>query len=132
MIGAKAVDTDGKEIGRNKLISAKGKLSLQILPEKTEVKEREIVYVDVNIAGENGCVESNADEEVTVKVEGGTLLGFGSADPRTEERFDTGKHHTYRGHAQAVLRADGEGEITVSAVGSRLAGSEAKILCSRK
>ena len=75
MIGAKAVDTDGKEIGRNKLISAKGKLSLQILPEKTEVKEGEIVYVDVNIAGENGCVESNADEEVTVKVEGGTLLG---------------------------------------------------------
>ena len=132
VIGAKAVDTDGKEIGRNKLISAKGKLSLQILPEKTEVKEREIVYVDVNIAGENGCVESNADEEVTVKVERGTLLGFGSADPRTEERFDTGKHHTYRGHAQAVLRADGEGEITVSAVGSRLAGSEAKILCSRK
>jgi hypothetical protein len=33
-----------------------------------------------------------------------SLLAFGSARPRTEERYDTGRHTTYFGHAQAILR----------------------------
>lgn len=40
-----------------------------------------LVYVRVEIVGENGVVESNADGEIVLTVEGGTLLGFGSARP---------------------------------------------------
>ena len=49
-------------------------------------------------------VECNADRKLTVSVEGGELLGFGSANPRTEERFDMGVYSTYYGKAQAVVR----------------------------
>lgn len=34
-----------------------------------------------------GVIECNADHQLTVTVEGGTVLGFGSANPRTEERL---------------------------------------------
>jgi len=63
-----------------------------------------IVYVNIAITGENGVVECNADEMLTVFVDGGELLGFGSACPRTEENFLTGSYTTYYGRAQAVIR----------------------------
>ena len=43
---------------------------------------------------------------VEVQVEGGSLLGFGGANPCTEERFDSGRYTTYYGRAQAVVRAE--------------------------
>ena len=41
-------------------------------------------------------------------------MGFGSANPRTEERFDTGEYTTYYGRALAVVRAGETGKVTVS------------------
>ena len=58
-------------------------------------------------------VESNADTRLTVSVEGGELLALGSANPRTEERFDAGSHTTYFGHAQAVIRRGAAGSATL-------------------
>ena len=78
------------------------------------VKPGEIVYVPVNIEGANGIVESNADRKLRITVEGGELLGFGSANPRAEERFDAGEYTTYYGRALAVVRAGQTGIVTVS------------------
>ena len=47
--------------------------------------------------------ESNADVELSITVDGGRLLGFGSANPRTEESFVDGHYRTYYGYAQAVI-----------------------------
>ena len=46
-------------------------------------------------------------------MEKGELLAFGSARPRTEERYDTGTHTTYFGHAQAVVRLGASGSATL-------------------
>ena len=45
--------------------------------------------------------------------EKGELLAFGSARPRTEERFDAGSHTTYFGYAQAVVRLGASGSATL-------------------
>ncbi len=100
-IVAVSYDGSGNEIGCSSLESASGKRSLSLIPEE---KVEDIVYVNIAITGENGVVESNADEMLTVSVEGGELLGFGSACPRTEEDFRTGIYTTYYGRAQAVVR----------------------------
>ena len=51
-----------------------------------------------------------------VEVSGpGVLLGFGSADPATEERFDAAERRTYDGRALAVLRPTGPGKIRLTA-----------------
>jgi hypothetical protein len=57
-----------------------------------------------------------ADRPVRVEVSGaGVLLGFGSASPSTEERFDATERRTYDGRALAVLRPTGPGKIRLIA-----------------
>lgn len=111
---AVAYDASGKELGRDTLVSAKGKAGIRIVPEKETAAPGEIVYLSIRRTDENGIVESNADHLLTAEVRGGELLGFGSAAPRTEESYAAGSYHTYYGYAQAVLRAGKEGTVTVT------------------
>ena len=83
-------------------------------PEVETAASGEVVYVNVAIIGENGVVESNADRKLTVTVDGGELLAFGSANPRTEERFDEGTYATYYGTALAAVRVNENTTVTVS------------------
>ena len=108
---AVAYAADGKELGRSTLSSATGNLRIRLTPEKSN---RDIVYIPVEIVGENGVVESNADRRLSVTVEGGELLAFGSANPCTEEQYHTGTFTTYYGRALAVVRTDREGGVTLT------------------
>ena len=54
-------------------------------------------------------MESNDDRLLSVTVEGGELLGFGSANPCTEEDYLSGSFKTYYGRTQAIVRV-GDGE----------------------
>ena len=114
-ITAVAYDAGGRETGRNELSSATGPIGIAVRPEKDTVKPGEIVYVPVNIEGTNGQVESNADRKLTITVEDGELLAFGSANPCHEEQYHTGTFTTYYGHALAIVRAGKTGTIKVSA-----------------
>lgn len=80
-----------------------------------------IVYVKAVLADDSGNVESNQDSKVQVTVEGGELLGFGSANPRTEDRFDAGEYTTYYGNALAVIRVTDARAVTIKA---KTAGGE--------
>ena len=112
---AVAYGADGRELSRTSLETADAPLHIALKPEKAAVKPGEIVYIPVTIEGANGVVESNADRKLTVTVEGGELLGFGSANPRTEERFDVGEYTTYYGHALAIIRAGERGAVKIIA-----------------
>ena len=123
---AVAYDASGRETGRSELSSAIGPFGIAVRPEKDTVKPGEIVYVPVNIEGVNGIVESNADRKLTLTVEGGELLAFGSANPCTEEQYNTGSFTTYYGRALAVVRAGEAGTMKLTATDGRLSG-EAEI-----
>lgn len=111
---AVAYDASGKEISRSQLTSASGKTEISVVPEVHNAKAGDVVYLDLSIVGENGVVESNADRKLTIQVAGGELLAFGSANPRTEERFDQGSYTTYYGKALAVIRAGIHTTVTVT------------------
>lgn len=99
---AVAYGADGRELGRTVLSSAQKKLHLE-----TSVEQYgDLRYVAISIADENGTVECNADEKLTVTVENGELLGFGSANPRTEETYQSGSFTTYYGRALAIVRGE--------------------------
>ena len=107
-IEAVAYDAGGKEISRSELTTAK-EAKLQIKPEQDSYKPGEIAYININIEDANGIVESNDDRLLSVTVEGGELLGFGSANPCTEEDYLSGSFKTYYGRTQAIVRV-GDGE----------------------
>ncbi len=110
-----AYDKAGKELGRNQLISAQGARSIRLMAEDFALKSGEIGYVALDIVGENGQIEANADVPVTVTVENGELLGFGSANPKTPESFLSGTYTPYYGRAQAIVRANGAGPVVIRA-----------------
>ncbi|MBO6041121.1 MAG: DUF4982 domain-containing protein [Oscillospiraceae bacterium] len=125
---AVAYGADGRELGRSALEAAEAPLHITVCPEKAAVKPGGIVYVPVTVEGANGVVESNADQKLCVTVEGGELLGFGSANPRTEERFDAGEYTPYYGRALAVVRAGEAGKVTISVTdGEKSANAEISV-----
>lgn len=123
-----AYNAAGQAEGTRTLLSAKGKLRILAVPDKKGTKTGELIYLDVKLIGENGVTESNADTKLTVSVKGAELLGFGSANPRTEERFHKGEYSTYYGLAQAILRA-GQGEMEIFVSGDGVEGTAVKISC---
>ena len=113
---AVAYDASGREVSEHSLFSAEGKRTLAVLPEKEHCAEGEAVYVDIEIRGENGVVEHNADRRLKVSVSGAELIGFGSANPCTEESYTSGEFTSYYGRALAVVRVlePGKAKITVT------------------
>lgn len=124
---AVAYDSAGRIIGESELKSATGAVRIKACPEEKEVKAGEIVYIPVNLVGENGVVESNADCRLSVSVTGGELLGFGSANPCTKERYDAGSFTTYYGRSLAVVRAAAPGNLEVTISGENLVMEKVKI-----
>lgn len=112
---AVAYDKNGRKAGSTDLVSAVGNPRLALRPERETARPGEVVYVPVEIVGVNGVVESNADRRVTVTVEGGELLAFGSANPCTQEQYHTGSFTTYYGRALAVVRAGESGTVKITA-----------------
>ena len=90
---------DGKECGRSSLTSATGEVHVRT----SQSSWGDLAYVDIALVGDNGEVWANRDQKLKIKVTGGTLLGFGSAKPRTESSFLAGEYETWQGKAQAVI-----------------------------
>lgn len=120
ILTAVSLDAQGNELGRSTLHSARGALRAGLHPEVQNVRPGGIVYVPVVIEDADGTIERNADRQLSIHVENGTLLGFGSANPRTYERYDTGTFTTYYGQALAIVRAGTAGELTLSVDGERV------------
>ncbi len=131
ILTAVAYDEGGREVGQSNLRSASGPFCLKIYPEKQTACPGEVVYLPVEITGSNGVVESNADEKINVSVSGGELLGFGSGNPCTEERYQDGCFTTYYGRALAVIRC-GNHSVTVKVKGKTLAEVCTEISVVRK
>ena len=96
------------------------KIAIRVKPEEGAVRAGDIAYIAIELVGENGVVECNTDTKIAVSVEGGKLLSFGSANPRTPESYIGGSFTTYYGRALAVARADKAGIMRIMAWGGDL------------
>lgn len=122
---AEAISADGKKYSSS-LVSATGspRLSLNVEGQKDKDgkalahKKGDVVYVDVAITGDKGIVIANDDRKLSVSLSGCELLGFGSANPKTEESYCTGTYTSYQGRALAVVRLTADAAaITVNGEG---------------
>ena len=95
-------------------------MGITIAPEKDNYKAGELIYLDINLTGENGEVESKADHELNVQVEGAQLLGFGSQTLITTNTFQSGIYPTAYGRSLAVLKAKQAGTVKVTVSGEGL------------
>lgn len=132
VLEAVAYDANGRETGRAKLNSATEKTRIRVQPEENEIAVGDILYVDVSLVGENGVVECNADTRLTVEVEGADLLAFGSANPRTEEQYDSGSFIPWYGRALAVVRGTRPGTVTLRVSAKDISATESRFTVVNK
>ncbi len=114
VLTAVSYDAAGSKTGESSLVSAKDAgVCISLENPDMPVHEGDVLYIDVTISDRDGVTESAADRSLSVSVEGGTLLGYGSANPRTEERFTSGTYTTYYGRSLAIVRAGKPGTMLI-------------------
>ena len=110
-----ACTSDGIELSRSQLSTAEGPLGLFLEREGEGVLQAgDVVFIDVTL-GRGGVAEANADRPVTVTVEGGELLAFGSAAQKSALSYVGGTYPTRYGKALAVVRLGETGRTVVRA-----------------
>ena len=104
-------DKQDNIIGSCTLRSSGTETRLCALPEKKVVKPKEICFIHLRYEDENGDVLPLERSILTVSVEGGELLGLGSACPYNSTGFTFNQTDTYYGEALAAVRAGLNGSI---------------------
>lgn len=116
---------DGKEFSRASLVTAGQAVKLTIQPEPMEKGDR-IAFVPIQISDKDGNLVTCQDRPVTLTVEGGQCLGFGSADTASSENFYDMTRTSFDGQLLAIIRRE-EGQpvkLYVSADGLESAAVE--------
>jgi beta-galactosidase len=73
-----------------------------------------LAYVRVELADEAGLTVPDAGIRLRAEATGAArLLGFGSANPITDENYARGEFTSYRGAALAVLRSGYESGVAI-------------------
>ena len=102
----------GAEVSRAKLVTAGEPAAVRLVPEvgTLSANGEALGYVGVEIVDARGNVVPDAAVKLRADVTGAArLLGFGSANPVTDENYTRGEFTAHRGRALAVLRAGYEG-----------------------
>lgn len=127
-----AYDETGAELGRDVLRSAGEETVLTILPEDTSIRAdgEDLAYIAIHVTDQNGVGKMLNDVKISVHVEGaGVLEAVGSAQPETEERFDSGSYTSCYGRMIAIVRSTGTAGticVTASAEGMESVTAEIK------
>jgi len=110
-----AWDEAGREIGRAQLTSAGACSRIVLEPEVPCVRSGKLCYVRLRYADEAGITVPTERGMIQVKVEGGRLLGLGSACPYYPGSYLDERTDTYYGEALAVILPDGGKEVCIRA-----------------
>lgn len=125
-VRAVAYDADENVLAEKELKTAGRETILTVKPEQTCVDSGELCYVRLQFTDREGTLKPLVREDITVQVEGGRLLGLGSACPYYTKSYLGNVADTYYGEALAVIEPDGKSDIRVYA-GSKHAKGSAEI-----
>lgn len=107
----------GQEVGRDVLQTA-GESAVCLTADKTALRagSGDLCHVEIELRDGNAVLDMAAQTEATVCVSGPVqLLGCGSGNPVTEEKYQDVTHALYEGRLLAVLKAGSEtGKATVT------------------
>ena len=120
--------TGGEEVSRAKLATTGPAVALRLVPEADRLRADgySLNYVRVEVVDSVGNLVPDAAVKLTAQAGGAaTLMGFGSANPITDENYTKGAFTSYCGRAMAVLRALGEpGEARLRVTGEGVGSAE--------
>lgn len=101
---------DGQEIGRDRLTTAGVDLVIHVAADLPTVPAdgSDIAYLEIEMTDGKGVRNTEAGTPVHIELEGaGEILGFGSADPESEENYFDRTAVPYEGRLRAAIRGTG-------------------------
>ena len=127
---AVSYDKNGKEIGRDKLVTAGNDTHLSLEEEKRECAPREHIYLRVRYTDSKGEIKPMEKHRVTISAENGEVIGAANASCSFKGNFASDTSPTYFGEMQTIVRAGSSGTVTVTASdGINTSKKEIKIIC---
>ena len=114
-VEAVSYDEAGRVIGRNLLKTAGAETVLQAEQETETVAPGHLAFIRLKYTDKEGIIKPAERRLIDVKVEGGKLIGLGSACPYYELSYLDSRCDTYYGEALAIVRAGESGEISFTA-----------------
>lgn len=115
-VKAVAYDKNRNKIAQTSLYTAGEETVLLVEPEQACVmRDTELCYVRLKYTDKKGIVKPLIRGEIAVTVEGGMLLGLGSACPYYPKGYLGNTTDTYYGEALAVIRPDKGEKVIVKA-----------------
>ena len=112
-VEAVSYDESGRELGRDQLTTAGSETVLRAVPETETVRPGHLAFIRLKYTDANGVTKPAERGIIHVTVEGGRLLGLGSACPYYELSYLDSKCDTYYGEALAIVEADGSGPVVL-------------------
>ena len=111
---AVSYDRQGRELGRDRLVTAGERTELRLEAEESRVAPGGLAFLRLRYTDENGVTKPCERGIVTAAVTGGTLEAFGSACPFYEQSYLDAESDTYYGEALLIVRAGESGTITAT------------------
>ncbi len=114
-----AYDKNGEIIAQEDLKTAANDTQLTLEPEQKNIKtETDLSYIRLKYTDSKGTLKPCARGKITLSVENGTLLGFGSACPYYERSYLSDTADTYYGEALAIIKPSSKGSLICKAESS--------------
>lgn len=123
---AVSYDKNGNELARTSLTTAGKETMLTALPEDSHISAEGLAYIRLKYTDSHGIVKPMTRGRISVKADGGELIGLGHACPFNPDGFCGSDTDTYLGEAVAVVKPTGKGRIKLTAV-SEYGEAEAKV-----
>lgn len=129
-VRAIAYDVNEIVIAEKELKTAGQETVLTVKPEQNCVGKEDLCYIRLQFTDKEGNLKPLVREDITVQVEGGRLLGLGSACPYYTKSYLGNVTDTYYGEALAVIKPDGNGKVRVFAGSANAKGSAEVEVCA--
>lgn len=101
----------GKAVGSDHIETAGEKLNIKtgLQYGAANIPGKRIVYIDISLVDEKGYLNMEAKEKIYIQTLGAVrMLGFGSAEPKSEERFEEKFATSFEGRLLAVVQVEEE------------------------
>lgn len=112
---AVSYDENNHVIAEKVLKTAEKETILTLRPERKKVSASDLIYIRMQYTDQNGEVKPMARGDIKVSVEGGKILGIGSACPYYERGYQGDTADTYYGEAMVIVKPEHTGMLTVNA-----------------
>ena len=114
---------DGEVVGKDEISTVGGASYIEVKADITgKSGKADLVFAEITLRDENGNPAWEAEDEISVTVSGGKVLGTGSGKINDEHDYTANVCNAYRGKLLAAILPEGE-SVTITASTDKMSAS---------